>query len=43
MIRGCTDRDFRATGMPDHLLFDHYLAFYLCLAPTETRHLASLA
>ena len=24
MIRGCTDKNVHATGLPDHLLFDHY-------------------
>ena len=26
MIRGCTDKNVHATGLPDHLLFDHYPA-----------------
>ena len=25
MIRGCTDKNVHASGLPDHLLFDHYL------------------
>ena len=24
MIRGCTDKNVNATGLPTHLLFDHY-------------------
>ena len=27
MIRGCTDKNVHATGLPDHLLFDHYRIF----------------
>ena len=27
MIRGCTAKNVHATGLPDHLLFDHYQDF----------------
>ena len=28
MIRGCTDKNVHASGLPDHLLFDHYPIFF---------------
>ena len=32
MIRGCTDKNVHATGLPDHLLFDHYQDFNLMIS-----------